>query len=72
MDNRKKTCENCVHGDKTIHKWPCCDCYAVDDMEPTRWEPVKPIIPGHDNQHDLTEMAYNNGYARGVEEGKPK
>ena len=29
-------------------------------------------IPGHDDQYNIAEMAYNNGYAKGLEDGKPK
>ena len=31
-----------------------------------------PIIPGHDNCHDIAEMSYNNGYAKGCEDSKPR
>ena len=31
-----------------------------------------PIIPGHSNQYNISEMAYNNGYAKGMDTGKPK
>lgn len=31
-----------------------------------------PAVPGHDNQYNIAEMAYNNGYAKGLEDGKPK
>lgn len=29
-------------------------------------------VPGHDDKHNIAEMAYNNGYAKGLDEGKPK
>ena len=32
----------------------------------------KPMVPGHENLHDIAEMAYNNGYAKGLEEGRGK
>lgn len=31
-----------------------------------------PVAPGHDDQYNIAEMAYNNGYAKGLEDGKPK
>ena len=31
-----------------------------------------PIIPGHDDQYNIAEMSYNNGYAKGCEDSKPK
>ena len=31
-----------------------------------------PVVPGHDDQYNIAEMAYNNGYAQGLEDGKPK
>lgn len=31
-----------------------------------------PVVPGHDNCHDIAEMAYNNGYDKGCEDSKPK
>ena len=30
------------------------------------------VVPGHDDQYNIAEMAYNNGYAKGLEDGKPK
>lgn len=32
----------------------------------------RPVIPGHDNCHDIAEMAYNNGYSKGCEDSKQK
>ena len=29
-------------------------------------------VPGHENNYDIAEMSYNNGYAKGLEDGKPK
>lgn len=29
-------------------------------------------VPGHENNYDISEMAYNNGYAKGCEDSKPK
>ncbi len=29
-----------------------------------------PAVPGHDNQYNIAEMAYNNGYEKGLAEGK--
>jgi hypothetical protein len=29
-----------------------------------------PVIPGHDDQHNISEMSYKNGYAKGYEDGK--
>ena len=26
-------------------------------------------VPGHENNYDIAEMAYNNGYAKGFEDG---
>ena len=31
-----------------------------------------PVVPGHDDQYNIAEMSYNNGYAKGLEDGKPK
>jgi hypothetical protein len=31
-----------------------------------------PVIPGHDDQYNIAEMSYNNGYAKGCEDSKPK
>ena len=31
-----------------------------------------PVVPGHDNCYDISEMAYKNGYTKGLEDGKPK
>ena len=31
-----------------------------------------PVIPGHDDRYNIAEMSYNNGYAKGCEDGKPK
>ena len=31
-----------------------------------------PVIPGHDDQYNIAEMSYNNGSAKGLEDGKPK
>ena len=29
-------------------------------------------VPGHENNYDISEMAYNNGYAKGCEDSKHK
>lgn len=34
--------------------------------------PTNPIVPGHDNCHDIAEMSYNNGYTKGCEDSKPR
>jgi hypothetical protein len=31
-----------------------------------------PVIPGHDDQYNIAEMSYNNGYAKGCEDSKQK
>lgn len=31
-----------------------------------------PVVPGHDNQYNIAEMAYKNGYAKGFEDGQQK
>ena len=31
-----------------------------------------PVIPGCDDQYNIAEMSYNNGYAKGCEDRKPK
>jgi hypothetical protein len=31
-----------------------------------------PVVPGHENVHDISEMSYRNGYEKGLEDGKPK
>ena len=28
------------------------------------------VVPGHTDQHNISEMSYNNGYAKGYEDGK--
>lgn len=33
---------------------------------------ANPIIPGHSDCHNIAEMSYNNGYAKGCEDSKPK
>ena len=33
---------------------------------------ITPVVPGHDDQYNIAEMSYNNGYAKGLEDGKPK
>jgi hypothetical protein len=29
-------------------------------------------VPGHENNYDISEMSYNNGYAKGCDDSKPK
>lgn len=31
-----------------------------------------PAVPGHEDQYNIAEMAYNNGYEKGLEEGRGK
>ena len=33
-------------------------------------QPTAPAVPGHTDQHNISEMAYKNGYAKGYEDGK--
>lgn len=31
-----------------------------------------PLVPGHDDQHNISEMSYKNGYAKGCEDTEKK
>ena len=31
-----------------------------------------PVVPDYDYEYRISEMSYNNGYAKGLEDGKPK
>ena len=42
----------------------------VDDWMDAQPTATFPAVPGHTDQHNISEMAYNNGYAKGYEDGK--
>lgn len=52
----ERGCIMCVVGAQDIRNAPGVD--------------LVPVVPGHTDQHNISEMAYNNGYAKGYEDGK--
>ena len=43
---------------------------AAQDIRNAPGVTLVPAVPGHTDQHNISEMAYNNGYAKGYEDGK--
>lgn len=43
---------------------------SVKDIRDAPGVTLVPAVPGHADQHNISEMAYNNGYAKGYEDGK--
>jgi hypothetical protein len=43
---------------------------AAQDIRNAPAVNLVPVVPGHTDQHNLCEMAYNNGYDKGYEDGK--
>ncbi len=42
----------------------------VDDWMNAQPTATVPAVPGHTDQYNIAEMSYNNGYAKGYEDGK--
>ena len=43
---------------------------AAQDIRNAPGVTLTPAVPGHTDQHNIAEMSYNNGYAKGYEDGK--
>lgn len=49
----------------------CIMCVvSAQDIRNAPGVDLVPVVPGHTDQHNISEMAYNNGYAKGYEDGK--
>jgi hypothetical protein len=74
----KAQCYNCDHYNSPWKggKQPLCREYRVADHLIANGVTFTPAVPGHKDQYNIAEMAYENGFAKGFtqgyEEGKHK
>ena len=72
MTDREKLIDICMDTLPDEHPWDGCVKQLVDALIANGVTFQPPVVPGSADCFAISEMAYNNGYARGLEEGKLK
>ena len=70
MTAREKLIDICMDTLPDEHPWDGCVKQLVDALIANGVTFQPPVVPGSADCFTISEMAYNNGYARGLEEGK--
>lgn len=68
----KSQCHNCGYYESPWQngKQPLCREYRVADHLRANGVTFSAAVPGHEDQYNIAEMSYQNGYAKGFEDGK--